>query len=97
MAPYLGNGFPRTPSEIQPYHAYTKGAFHDWWIEYHDSLLVSRTDLQVRMIPIGPIIGDIIETYLSSVPITELYEDDAPHGRALLYFLASIVTYNGSL
>lgn len=94
MAPYLSDGFPPTRSDMQKYHDYTEGEFHDWWIEYHDSLLTYRPDLEVRMIPVGPIIARLLQTdQLENIPYDELYEDDAPHGRASIYFLASLVTY----
>ena len=33
MAPFLKNNFPPSSSEMQDYHRYTVGQFHDWWIE----------------------------------------------------------------
>ena len=94
MAPYLQNGFPPSASEFSNYNNYTLNGFHDWWIEYHDSLLLSRPTINVRMIPVGPILSEmLIDTVLNQVPLTELYEDDAPHGRASIYFLASLISY----
>lgn len=94
MAPYLSAGFPPSANEFSTYNAFTINEFHDWWLEYHDALLASRPNLKVRMIPVGPIISRLMITVLSNqIPLTELYEDDAPHGRASLYFLASLATY----
>jgi len=95
MAPYVSSGsFPPSTSDMIDYHAYTNGDFHNWWLEYHDSLLLSNPVEQVRMIPAGPILSDLhMNTVVSQIPITELYEDNAPHGRATTYFLASLVTY----
>ena len=95
MAPYLSGGsFPPTPQDLSTYYNYTRGEFHDWWLEYHDSLLIARPDAKIRMIPVGPILANLLESpMLSQVPATEWYEDDAPHGRASLYFLASLITY----
>lgn len=95
MAPYLSGGsFPPTPQDLSTYHNYTRGEFHDWWLEYHDSLLMARPDAMIRMIPVGPILANLLESQvLNQVPSTEWYEDDAPHGRASLYFLASMITY----
>lgn len=93
MAPYLSNGFPPTTQEFANYNAYTIGDFHNWWIDYHDFVLAARPNLNVRMIPVGPILEELLTTTLSQTPITELYEDDAPHGRATIYFLAGLVTY----
>lgn len=96
MAGFMGNGFPPTQSEFVQYDNYTQGEFHDWWIDYQDALLVSRPDINIRMIPVGQIIGKVLfEQYSNSIPFAEIYEDDAPHGRPTLYFLASLVTYMG--
>ncbi len=95
MAEYIdGQGFPPSPSELSNYYNYLDGDFHDWWIEYHDSILQSNPTENVRMIPVGPILSDLFQnTPLSTIPVTEIYEDNAPHGRASLYFLAGLTTY----
>ena len=70
------------------------GNFHNWFIEYHDSLLSARPGSQIKMIPVGPILSKLFrDTNLSGLSITDLYEDDSPHGQPTLYFLASLVTY----
>ena len=94
MAPYLSGGFPPSASDLHNYYSYTEGAFHDWWLDYHDALLASRPEMEIRMIPVGPIMADLLsQSPLNAIPATDLYEDDAPHGRATLYFLASLITY----
>ena len=94
MAPYLSNGFPPDSQDMADYNDYTLADFHDWWLEYHDSLLVNNPVANVRMIPVGPILSLLYQnTSLNLIPITELYEDDAPHGRATIYFLASLISY----
>jgi len=94
MAGYLSNGFPATESEFTNYNNYTLGEFHDWWLDYHDLILASRPDLGIKMIPVGPLLAELFSnTVLSDIPISELYEDDAPHGRATTYFLAGLITY----
>lgn len=95
MAPYLSEGtFPPSASDMNNYHTYTNGAFHDWWIDYHDALLSSRAAINVRMIPVGPILSHLMQnTSVFQIAVTDLYEDDAPHGKPTLYFLASLITY----
>lgn len=95
MAPFIaGEGFPPTAAELTNYYNYLEGGFHDWWLEYHDSLLISNPQENVRMIPVGPILSELLtNTVLNTIPVTELYEDNAPHGRATLYFLAGMITY----
>ncbi len=70
------------------------GDFHNWFITYHDAILAARPGSNVKMIPTGPILSKLFrDTVLSGLALTDLYEDDAPHGEATLYFLASMVTY----
>ena len=94
MAPYINGDFPPTASGFADYNNYTRGEFNDWWIQYHDAVLAARPDLEVRMIPVGPIISKLLPELLSNqIPLTELYEDNAPHGRPTIYFLAALTTY----
>ncbi len=96
MAPFLANGFPPSASEWAAYNAYAQGEFHDWWLEYISELEARRPDVNITMIPVGPILSRLLtETELSQIPVTDLYSDDAPHGTATLYFLATLVTYAG--
>ncbi|MCI5080545.1 MAG: T9SS type A sorting domain-containing protein [Saprospiraceae bacterium] len=94
MAPFLNNGFPANATEMDAYHDYTQADFNDWWLEYQDSLLSSRPNLEVRMIPVGPILSKLqTDFFTMPIPVTDLYEDDAPHGTTNTYFLASLITY----
>ena len=95
MAGFLQNGFPPTAEEFTSYNFYTRNDFHDWWLEYQDSIISQRPNAEVKMIPVGPILSDLLQdTLLSAIPIDSLYEDDAPHGRPNIYFLASLITYS---
>ncbi len=92
--PMTAPTYPISTSDFATYNAYTQGSFHDWWINYHDELLTSRPDLNIRMIPVGPTLAKLFSSNLADqIPYTELYEDLDPHGRASLYFLAALVTY----
>lgn len=94
MAPYLSNGFPPTQSEWTTYNNYLNGDFHDWFVEYHDSLRLAFPNSCVQMIPAGPAISSLLMTPpYNQIAIDTLYEDDAPHGRPTIYFLAALVTY----
>ncbi len=93
MAPFI-QSFPPSAAELEEFHDYTTGEFHEWWLDYQDEIIRLRPDLNVRMIPAGPILERLLnETPLSDLEVTEIYEDDAPHGRATLYFLSSMITY----
>jgi hypothetical protein len=48
------------------------------------------------MIPVGPIIADILQNnslQASGFTFSELYDDGAPHGKPEIYFLAGLITY----
>lgn len=95
MSPYLAGGFPPSRSEHDAYADYTRGDFHEWWIQYQDALLQSRPHAEVRMIPVGPIMHEIFDAFVPrDVDLQEFYEDDAPHGRASLYFMAAMISYS---
>ncbi len=94
MAGFLGNGFPPTESEWESYNNYLNGDFHNWFLEYYKLIKEQYPDACVKMIPIGPIISKLLsKSPFDQIPIENLYEDDAPHGRATTYFLASLITY----
>jgi len=89
-----GSPFAPTAGEYANYNAYTLGSFHDWWIELHDSLLISNPTYNIRMIPVGPVIAELMgQAPYNTIPVNQLYEDDAPHGRETIYFLAGLATY----
>lgn len=95
MGPFASdNPFNPTATEIANYNAYTLGAFHDWWIDLHDLILTSRPNLNVKMIPVGPLMAELfaVAPYDAIDPL-DLYEDNAPHGRETIYFLAGVATY----
>ena len=94
MAPYLTNAFPPTTSDWDNYNNYLTNNFHDWFLAYHDYLVENIPDACIKMIPVGPIISALLnQSPYDQIPVDQLYEDDAPHGRANIYFLASLITY----
>ena len=94
MGPFLSQGFPPTSQEWTNYNAEVNGAFHDWFLEYHDSLMLAHPNHCVRMIPTGPIISNLLQqSPYDQIAVDTLYEDDAPHGRPTVYFLAAMITY----
>ncbi|MDM3870624.1 hypothetical protein QSV34_04595 [Porticoccus sp. W117] len=95
MAQYISS-FPPSKREFSRYHAKTLGEFHEWWIQYQDQIREARPQKQVKMLPVGPVIASVLQLDpLNTIPATELYEDDAPHGKPTIYFLAALVTYMG--
>ena len=94
MAPFLGSGFPPSESEWNQYNDNLNSEFHDWFLEYHDQVVASLPNSCIKLIPVGTLISQLLsQSPYNQIPITELYEDDAPHGRPSLYFLASMISY----
>lgn len=94
MGGYLNNGFPPSPTEWANYNTYLQNDFHDWFLTYHDSLIQAHPNVCVKMIPVGPVISTLLQKApFDQIPIDTLYEDDAPHGRPTIYFLAALATY----
>lgn len=94
MAGFLNNDFPPSASEWEAYNSYLNGDFHNWFLEYYDALESSFPDACIRMIPVGPVISQLLmQSPYNQIPVSALYEDDAPHGQATIYFLAALTTY----
>jgi len=89
-----GEPFDPTTTEYANYNNYTLGAFHTWWLDLHDLLRNSRPNYNIRMIPVGPVIAELMSTApYDAIDPVDLYEDNAPHGRETIYFLAGLATY----
>lgn len=85
-----------TDKQWDKFKKLTNGEYHDWFVAYQDGIIKARPDLDVRMIPVGPVISDILNNKAlkaSQLAWSELYEDNSPHGTTNLYFLAALVTY----
>ena len=94
MAPYLNSGFPPDSSEWDAYNDYIPLAYHDWFLEMQDSLIGLLSANCVSILPVGPVIEVVLTTSpFDQMALTDLYEDDAPHGTPTIYFLAALVTY----
>ncbi len=94
MSSYAPGGIPPSTTEWNNYNNYLQGGYHDWFIAYHDSLTASYPNSCISMIPVGPIISDILlSTPYDQIPLEDIYEDPDPHGHPNLYFLAGMITY----
>jgi len=61
MAPFATEDpFAPTAQGYANYNAYTLDDFHNWWIDFHDLLLASRPSYDIKMIPVGPMIADMM-------------------------------------
>lgn len=85
---------PDKPSELQSYHAYNIGDYHDWYEDYLRRIRENRPDLDVSLIPVASILSRLLtETRLKTLKPSDLYSDTAPHGTNNTYFLAALITY----
>jgi hypothetical protein len=84
-----------TPVELEAYWAYNESYSHAWFIDYHDAMMRDYPSLDVKLLPVGYILGKLLRGTLSSIPAVDLYQDNAPHGKPSLYFLAGLITYMG--
>ncbi len=90
----FGNSFPPNAKALENYHAYNGSEYHTWYQAYLAALQTARPEMDIRLISVAKVLSGLLtETQLSKIPVTELYSDDAPHGTATLYFLASLITY----
>lgn len=96
MATYTNGNFPPTPNEWASYQADAgfNSNFHEWYLELQDSLNERYPNECIKLIPVGPIISELLDQApYNSIPIDTLYEDDAPHGRPSIYMMAGLITY----
>lgn len=90
----IAPSWPATQEQFDTYNNQVVGTHHDWFIAYHDLVRANFADGYVSMIPVGPIIAELfINDVIPEMPIGEIYQDNAPHGRATTYFLAGLITY----
>ncbi|WP_323768292.1 calcium-binding protein [Marinovum sp.] len=86
--------FPPSRRSYRRYLAFTTGDYHDWYVDYHAAVAEALPSLDVRLIPVGPILtGLLTEGPLQDLRAVDLYTDDAPHGTPTTYLIAAMVTY----
>lgn len=84
-----------TPKELNTYWAHNEAHNHKWFVDYHDAMMHDYPSLDVKLLPVGYILGKLLRGTLASIPAKDLYEDNAPHGRPSLYFLSGLINYMG--
>jgi len=94
MAPFLSNDFPPTMSEWVNYNIHLENEFSPWFDEYYELIKNSHPDKCVKMIPVGRLISKaLLMPPFNQIDVSDLYEDNAPHGRPSIYFMAAMITY----
>jgi hypothetical protein len=90
------SSFPPSTGEFTAWQNYLLGEWHSWWEALTDMIRDARPDIDVRLIDVGPQVMDMLNDAnlgLSNVSVTDLFQDDAPHGTPTLYLLSSIIHY----
>lgn len=88
--------YPPSNSDFSQYNQATSNEYHQWFVNYQNQLRASRPTVDIRMIPVGPIIAEIMENnafQTAGLNYESLYVDNDPHGTPNLYFLAGLITY----
>ncbi|WP_425039936.1 calcium-binding protein [Primorskyibacter sp. S187A] len=86
--------FPPTRRKYRRYTRYALGEYHEWYRDYHAAIQAALPEADVRLIPVGSILSRLVsDGPLEDLRPTDLYSDDAPHGTATTYFIASMITY----
>jgi len=95
--PELRNAmYPPTAEQVSDYYDFQLGDYHQWFINYQNSISQNRPSLSLRMIPVGSILADIFtneDLQASQLSWQDKYFDNDPHGTQNLYFLAGLITY----
>lgn len=90
------DSFPPSRRVYRRYLAFTTGDYHDWYLDYHAAVAEALPDMDVRLIPVGPILTRLLtEGPLKELRPVDLYTDNAPHGTPTTYLIAAMITYAG--
>jgi hypothetical protein len=86
--------YPPSSTQMSNYHDYTRTGWDEWWEAYLEQIREARPSYDIEMLSVAPIMSALLsEAPYDSIPSTALYEDDAPHGRETVYFIAALITY----
>jgi hypothetical protein len=83
-----------TPQQWAAWMTFGLGAYQTWFELYVSLLQAARPNLDIRLHNVSKaVMLTYRDTVVSTIPITSLFEDLAPHGRNTWYFLAGIAEY----
>ncbi|ETW12277.1 hypothetical protein ATO8_12031 [Roseivivax marinus] len=86
-------GFPPDRRAERRYHAANRGDYHDWHVDYLAELRASRPDRTFGLIPVAPVLSELLTGPLQGLEPELFYVDDAPHGTENTYALAALVVH----
>ena len=92
-APDSGN--PPNNTRWTAYLAYALDSSNDFWIELQDNLISKGEFSELKCIPSSMICAKLWQSggLLHDFTVTDIFEDDGPHGLASSYFLAAMIVY----
>lgn len=90
-----GSGNSPNATQWADYLSYALGKSNDFWVELHDSLIIEKGFSELKLIPSSMICAKLWQTdgLLDDFSVTDIFEDDGPHGKASSYFLAAMIVY----
>ncbi|MBY6159621.1 calcium-binding protein [Mameliella alba] len=91
----IAPSFPPSAAQLERYHAFNAGEYHQWYRDLLNVLSVTRPDTKVDLIPVASVLAEVFGPggVLEGLPAEALYTDSSPHGTPTLYMLAAMVTY----
>ena len=90
-------GFPVSDNQLQQFHDYNAGEYHDWYVEYVEGINDAVPGADVQLIPVASTMAELFtDGPLQDLTLDDLYVDSAPHGTETVYFLASMITYQAT-
>lgn len=93
MGPY-GDPETITASNLLAWQTWALGGYQDWMELLVNRLQGERPTLDIRLSDINRVLMLTYQnTVVSTIAAGDLFEDNAPHGRASWYFLAALVEY----
>ncbi len=85
--------YPPTDRQMRRYHAFQQGDYHDWYLDYLADVRAALPDVDIRLIPVAPVLASVLSGPLAEIPAEEVYSDISPHGTATKYLLAAMVVH----
>ncbi len=85
--------YPPTDRQMRRYHDFQQGDYHDWYLAYLAEVRAALPEVDIRLIPVAPVLARVLSGPLAGIPAEEVYSDISPHGTATKYLLAAMVVH----
>lgn len=89
------SGNPPNANQWTAYLTYALGHSNNFWVELQDNLISTGGFSELKSIPSSMICAKLWQPggLLDDFAVTDIFEDDGPHGLASSYFLAAMIVY----